>query len=347
MISSLAILACLTRDTGIVQADLHGKFSVLAYEGENAAKLEFPLPRDYRGQVPIGFQLQVKPANVVASKRIVVGKTGDTIVQLKFIPLKPKQQFEIEWKGQVMVDVNEHFGRTDTPISFPATFPEETQDWMKASAFIQSDDPRIKKAASNYKRDDVFKTIDAVLAGMVSITSKARGQITECSSVTALTKQGSCTSNANLCAALLRANGIPARILAGYPTWAHVPYQTHYIVEAYVPSVGWYPIESTMFAKGWVCANMPIVSIVSRANEDLGVARIPNAAGVAYLTLNEVTGKIVTIGTLSKDNCDHEAKLDVKKTFAKETLVSAQSRWKAWLDGSKDNLVDLPPLPPK
>ena len=37
--------------------------------------------------------------------------------------------------------------------------------------------------------------------------------------VQALDRQGSCTSCANLVAALLRGNGIPARILAGYPTY--------------------------------------------------------------------------------------------------------------------------------
>jgi hypothetical protein len=37
-----------------------------------------------------------------------------------------------------------------------------------------------------------------------------------------------CTSNANLMAAMCRANGIPARILAGYRTWAGLAFVIAY-----------------------------------------------------------------------------------------------------------------------
>ena len=83
----------------------------------------------------------------------------------------------------------------------------------------------------------------AMLARMRLIYRNASGRVDALTATEALTKRGSCTSCANLGAALLRAQGIPARIVAGYPTWCGA-LQTHYVVEYWLPQGGWRLLES-------------------------------------------------------------------------------------------------------
>jgi hypothetical protein len=69
-------------------------------------------------------------------------------------------------------------------------------------------------------------------AGTIFFNAQRRAK--DLTAVEALEGRGSCTSCAKLVAALLRACNIPARVVAGYPSWTG-PLQAHYIVEAYVP----------------------------------------------------------------------------------------------------------------
>jgi hypothetical protein len=70
-----------------------------------------------------------------------------------------------------------------------------------------------------------------------------------------------------LTATLLRASGIPARIVASYPSWWG-PLQTHYIVEAYMPEYGWYSIESTMCQSPWPNTHQVNFAIIPPQHED-------------------------------------------------------------------------------
>jgi len=90
--------------------------------------------------------------------------------------------------------------------------------------------------------------------------------------VTALTHRGSCTSNANLVAALFRASGVPARVLAVYPTNGQ-PLQTHYIVEYFVPGYGWVWAESSIARTPWEPYKEVVVNVVYPEDEDRSFAQ--------------------------------------------------------------------------
>jgi transglutaminase-like putative cysteine protease len=159
--------------------------------------------------------------------------------------------------------------------------------------------------------------------------------------VHALDKQGSCTSCANLVAALLRANGIPARILAGYPTWCGA-LQTHYIVEAFVPDYGWYPIESTRLQAPWAPYQQIEVAIIPPEHEDRSEGRPFAADGVPYLSLNEYPGcdgKFTVWGNVdAARSCDHGAKVwrafppDAPAKDWETALAEANRCWTKWLE---------------
>ena len=108
---------------------------------------------------------------------------------------------------------------------------------------------------------------ERVLAKLHDVKAKQKGESKDLGALPALEKAGSCTSNANLCAALFRAAGVPARIVSGYAVWGG-PHQTHYIVEAWLPGSGWVPFESTHVRARWPWSQQANVSIVRPEDED-------------------------------------------------------------------------------
>ena len=180
--------------------------------------------------------------------------------------------------------------------------------------------------------------INKSLAAAKSTFAKSKGRVDNLTALEALDKQGSCTSCANLVAALLRGTGIPARVLAGYPLWSG-PLQTHYIVEAYVPDYGWLPVESTMCQSPWPNHQQVNVSIVPIEHEAKAKAKMRSgvAGGVPYLTLTELEDPSVTIyseGTLMK-YCDHDCRMmrpiEAKPDEWSAAMTWAKPRWAAWL----------------
>ncbi len=339
MLSFLLLLQIPAMDYARI-AHLQGKFMAVCHRAEDAPKVMIPLPRDYRGQVPLSFTLSITNKGFV-SARTYATPTGDQIAEITLKSMKRNDRVDIEWKSDVLVRSIERFDLPAT-VPFPDSYPEGVQPWLKPSRFVDSDNAKIVALSRTMKGADVKETIDKTVTSLVNIHSKQKGQAREMTASTALTTRGSCTSNANLLAALLRANGVPARILSGYPTWTKDPYQTHYIVEAYVPSFGWYPIESTLFAKGWPCSDMPIVSIVSHENENLGIERLNGGGGVPYLSLTESSDGMLVRGTLTKTFSDHRATLDPKDIqLAPSSWPDAQKRWADWLERTRTEWKDL------
>src|SRR5688500_10037234 len=161
--------------------------------------------------------------------------------------------------------------------------------------------------------NDVLETIRRVQEATGTVFRLAQGRGESLTAVEALDKQGSCTSCANLVAAVLRACGVPARIVAGYPSW-YGPLQTHYIVEAYVPEYGWYPIESTRGQSPWPNCQQALVAITPPRYEDRSRAgaRVGVAGGVPYLSLTELPvhdGSCIAVGAIEDARgCDHHCR---------------------------------------
>jgi len=171
------------------------------------------------------------------------------------------------------------------------------------------------------------------------IFRSAKGRVKHLTATEALDHQGSCTSCGNLVAALLRSSDVPARVLAGYPSWSG-PLQTHYIVEAWVPGFGWYPIESTMLRSPWANCHQVNVSIVpiEYESEKLAGRRTSVAGGVPYLSLTEQTGRpMIKVGNIpGAKHCDHVSLLSSELKAGpeqwEELIAQSNSRWAKWLD---------------
>jgi hypothetical protein len=222
----------------------------------------------------------------------------------------------------------------------PTQWPEEVRPWLASTRCVEAGDERIRAAAQEIRGQDqsVIGVIKLTLDGLGGIYARQHGNCTELDAVQALDRKGSCTSSANLAAALLRANGIPARILAGYATW-YGAHQTHYIVEAWVPDYGWFPFEPTLLQGCWDPWRQIEVAIVPPEFENRSQLRPGAFGGVPYLSLTEIRGDehYVVRGMVdSTRDCDHIA--ECVYAFGIHPGASwdrayepARKRWSTWL----------------
>jgi Transglutaminase-like superfamily len=309
-------------------------------KGEAAtATYLYPLPLAYRDQVPLTFRLSVEPAACAKSIEVVEGPGDNRILKLTLQELDKNEEVKVAYNSVVLVAPTK-FDAVPKSAKFPKEWPAEAMPWLASTWCCEHDHERIKKMAAEIRgdSDDVMAVINNVLASAKTTFAKAKGHVNDLTAIEALDKQGSCTSCANLVAALLRGAGVPARILSGYPLWSG-PLQTHYIVEAYVPGYGWYPTESTMCQAPWPNHQQINVSIIpiEYESKDKAKMRNPAAGAVPYLSLTELEDASVpvySIGTLKK-YCDHESRM-VHPLAANEgewssALAWAKPRWATWL----------------
>lgn len=321
---------------GIVLA--RGAYGLQGFAGQASERhtVRLPMPLAYGAQVPLTWELAVTPPERLVEARLERDALGNSVAVLG-LALPVGELVGLEWTSLILV-APETWAALPARVPFPAEWPAEARPWLQSTFCAQSDDPRIREIARRIRGEstDVREVIARalVVAGEVRATT---GQVQRLTALDALDAQGSCTSNANLLAALLRASGVPTRILAGYPTWSG-PLQTHYTVEAFLPGSGWYPIESTMLQAPWPLSGQVQVRIVPPEHEDTRADLRPSACGgVPYLSLTEVDAPILTEMRVKPPACDHEAQLATPLEGGAEAWTRAlevgRARWEGFLSG--------------
>ncbi|HEY2413677.1 MAG TPA: transglutaminase family protein [Pirellulaceae bacterium] len=303
-----------------------------------------PIPLAYRDQIPLSYELSVDPPHAADSVEIYEDRPQNYVAKLVLADVHNRERIDVQFRSAVLVGPT---GFDDVPRSaaIPKEWPKESEPWLAATWCADANHERIQAIAKEIRRDtdDVMRVIDRVQQRTKEIFQSASGHVSSLTAVQALDKTGSCTSCANLVAAVLRGSGVPARILSGYPSWSG-PLQTHYIVEAYVPHYGWYPIESTRSISPWPNFQQVNVAIIPPDYEEQSRAksRYSAAPGVPYLSLTETPENLVTVlrrGTISdeKPNCDHVCqqvrKIEAQPAAWQSAMHWADPRWRQWLTG--------------
>jgi hypothetical protein len=300
-----------------------------------------PLPLAYRQQVPVTYEMTVRPPDAATSIEVYQHTPHNHVVKLTLTLAEKHHKVDVQFRSVVLVGPSSFTG-FPRRAKLPRRWPEECQPWLVSTWCVDSQNERIRALAEEISAtsDDVMTVIARVQERAAAVFRKAEGRVENLTAVEALEKQGSCTSCANLVAALLRACNIPARVLAGYPSWSG-PLQTHYIVEAYVPEFGWYPIESTRCESPWPNTHQINVAIIPPEHETQKLAqRRPwVAGGVPYLSLTETPEApdgILQRGTVDRDRfCDHQCRF-LRRFSADDdpwepALELANTRWRQWL----------------
>jgi transglutaminase-like putative cysteine protease len=202
----------------------------------------FPIPGTYREQVPLSFTVQTQPPSALRSFRWVLRPDGiNWLCEVTVAP--PAKGAIVKWESYVLVGA-----RKDGPMSIglKPEVPPEAAAWTHSTACVQSDDPAIRAKAEELAKG--AHGIASYVKRVIAFTSTNQGKgapFDRLDARRALDNGGSCTSRANLAAALLRAHGIPARTLSHLPAWAPKLYE-HWLVEYWHPDMGWVWAESTL-----------------------------------------------------------------------------------------------------
>lgn len=232
--------------------------------GHKRGTITFPIPGPYRGQVPMSFNLQAKPKEALLGYEIKRREDGiNWIAEVKVQP--PPKGAILSWESLVLIRGEEKRVLPQHAIETPP----DTLPWLRSTKCVQSDDKEIKTKAQQLSKN--VTSVESYVRKVLQFTSTNRGTGKPFDSLdakTAMGSGGSCTSKANLAAALLRANGIPARTVSHLPTWMRSYFFEHWLVEYWHPGIGWVWIEPTLDKTQPSSNELVVLAISSRDDED-------------------------------------------------------------------------------
>ncbi len=241
------------------------KTGVAALPGYGEGTITFPIPGPYRYQVPLTFFVECSPKSALLDYQIQRRRDGTNwiaVVRLK----PPKEGAIISWNAVVLISGN-------AEVRLPKVgrhAPPDVVQWLRSTKCVQSDAREIAEKAR--KLVDGTWDVETYARKVIAFTSKNRGKGKKFDSLDALTALGaggSCTSRANLAAALLRAQGVPARTVAHLPVWHRGPLFQHWLVEYWHKDTGWVWAESTLDEIQQPENDVVVVSVSNPDDEDL------------------------------------------------------------------------------
>jgi transglutaminase-like putative cysteine protease len=284
-----------------------GRFQIIAEQNVETTRIAFPIPLAFEDQVPILFEIYSQPADAV--REVVIKKRDEYnwVAELTFNSLRENDTVNLEWVSYVLIRDHDYSQMSDVEIPKKEELPDQVCCWLASTVSVQADHPEIQEKAKEI-RGNSTNVIEIAQKTSKFLRTIKLGDYYALDAVTALHEGGSCVSYANLAAALLRANGIPTRILAVIPAYASV-LQTHYIVEFFIPEYGWVRFESTHCRIPWKPYNDVVVAVVKPEDENRSFQQ-PRwfARGVPYLSVLEKldSHNVRWRGTVAPEkNCNH------------------------------------------
>lgn len=282
----------------------------------------FAVPGTYRDQIPMSFEVKAEPAKAMKGYKLRQREDGLNWVCDAYVDTDGP--VTVWWEATVLV--------TDRkPATLPkAISPEVTsavERWVKPTACVQSDDAGVKKRADELAKDtpDVGEYARKVTDWVAK--NRGTGQpFATLDAAAALGCGGSCTSRANLSAALLRARGIPARTVAHLPTWAG-PLYVHWLTEYWHPGHGWVTVEPSRNQNQPAPTTYAVINVATPDDEDHAVfasLRSGVMAGAPRLSSRDIDGGIVPVTD------DLRGKLDTRTIGLAVPLAKVQATDAEW-----------------
>ncbi|MCP4153060.1 MAG: hypothetical protein GY757_35335 [bacterium] len=205
----------------------------------------FHIPLSFKEQVPILLEI-----------------TCDKLIDYRFVNLgapnvlvaarlsSAHQTTSLTWRTWVLMIDNEIKRADVSPemrIPEAGQYPEESLKWLQSTGCVQVDAPIVVETAATVRgstttlvklTDDIATYVDNIPATFAHVPGSF-------DAVYALRWGNSCTGHAHAGAALLRANGIPARNMLNILPMYTGGQDMHWIVDYYVPQHGWVKMETT------------------------------------------------------------------------------------------------------
>lgn len=280
----------------ITDQDLTGPgiaYSTVAYKvsgPSQAVTLRVPMPVMYEGsQAPIYVGFRADNPDLISNYKVLYRDKWNPIMEVSVKALQSRESVTWEW-GAYTLQLK-HKECSDTKAVSKDKYPSEVQEWLKASASVQSDNSQIKSKAQSLMGSSGVQTF-AKAAAQYIYNNQGGSQLDALSAL----NQGSasCTASGNLGAGLMRGGGFPGRVLANYPTWYHSGLATHYNTEYYVPGCGWQWFDG-MIGRRIQPYDQVVVSLVriDDENKSMGSTNDYAVAAVPYDSIiRQVNGRV-------------------------------------------------------
>lgn len=203
----------------------------------------FHVPIAFEDQAP--FLLELSCPELVSYRYI--SYPGNNFLIAAEIRSTPST--EIYWESWMVIGENNHRDLpTDIPMASLTDIPDQVKGWLTASDCVQSNNDYIQGkartvAAGTFNLRDLASNV-ATLTG--NIPGKFPYPPWSFDAYYALAWGNSCTGKANAGAALMRANGVPSRILMSMPTFFRPLFDMHWIAQYWLPNHGWVRMETSM-----------------------------------------------------------------------------------------------------
>lgn len=287
--------------------------------------VSFAVPGTYRDQVPLAFEVKAEPAKAMKGYKLRLREDGLNWVCDVAVNAGGGEVM-VWWEAAVLVADRK-------PAALPkATAPEvtaATERWTRATGCVQSDDPGVVKRAEELAKGtaDVGEYAKKVTEWVANNQGTGKPFYT-LDAAAAIGCGGSCTSRANLAAALLRARGIPARTVAHLPRWAG-PHYVHWLTEYWHPGHGWVTIEPS---NNQIQPDPSTYVVLNVANPDdeehaeFASLRSGVMAGAPRLSSRDIDGGIVPLMNYKGIRFDTRV-LGLAVPLAKVTATDAE--WRA------------------
>lgn len=226
----------------LVLTEWIGSYILIPKSYIESCNLYCHIPVIHNGQSPIIIDnVWSEPTGQITGFSISQNYTGsNTLLNISFNSLNPNENITIFYSVSSIIKSKDYDDLpSDLDIPSEEELPNETKKWLESSEFIQSDHWRIKLLANLLKgiNNNLIKTANRVTLFTGKII-RYNGYFSQDALSSLRLHFAVCTGKANLGAALLRAIGVPSRVLMVYPT--------HYIIEYYAHPYGWIRAETTI-----------------------------------------------------------------------------------------------------
>lgn len=270
---------------GVIRASVH--LDVQAISPAKKGRITFPVPGTYREQVPLTFDVRTTPPEALLGVRWRLRKDGvNWLCEVDVAPSEAGSR--VEWEALVLVADR---SRRELPRVEKPEVTEAANRWLRATACVQSDNAKIVAQAQELQKGT--RDVNAYVKRVFEFTSRLefkQERFDALDAAKALECGGSCTSRANLAAALLRARGIPARTVAHLVTW-YGPHYQHWLTEYWHPGVGWVWIEPTLGQEQPAPWTLVVLNVANPEDEDRAfdprLDAMPGAPWNAVIDLSE------------------------------------------------------------
>lgn len=218
-----------------------GSLKIDVFASRDTYQAYFHVPIPFHEQAPV--LLDVACPDMI-DYRFVREDPSNLLVAARMLNTGSAQ---IDWTSWVLVKGNSYPDFPSyVPIPTPGELPDSVRQWLDTTDCCQVSAPIVQFKADSLRdtTTNLVKVAQNVCDYCYSIPAALPHQPYGFDAVYALTWGNSCTGHAHAAAALLRACGIPARVLLNMPVNGSA-YDMHWIIDYYVPNYGWVRMETS------------------------------------------------------------------------------------------------------